>query len=152
MTTVLICRNAPTDSCHNLTALMPRCTKPPVLLTPHYVCAHRNSDNLHNAVFIRYSLVARVMADEHLIVVLRLQDKSSSLGPHAVRAMMNDGDDVLHVNVGTGLTTAHLASLIHADNATVYAIGVGSEVQRNRARQNIELLGAKCILASRAIR
>ena len=70
MTTVLIRRNAPTDSCHNLTALMPRCKKTSFLLTPHYICAHRNSDNLHNAVFIGYPLVARVMADEHLIVVL----------------------------------------------------------------------------------
>ena len=76
------------------------------------------------------------------------QDKSSSMGPHAVRAMMNDGDDVLHVNVGTGLTTAHLASLIHADNASVIAVGIGTEAQRNKARQNIERLGAKCILTS----
>ena len=29
-----------------------------------------NSDNLHNAAFIGYSLVARVMAAEHPIVVL----------------------------------------------------------------------------------
>ena len=70
MTTVLIRRNAPTDSYHKLTALMPRCTKTSFVLTPHYICALRNSDNLHNAVFIGYSLVARVMADEHLIVVL----------------------------------------------------------------------------------
>ena len=60
MTTVLIRRNAPTDSCHNLTALMPRCTKTQFLLNPHYTRAHSNSDNLHNAVFIGYSLVARV--------------------------------------------------------------------------------------------
>ncbi|KAK2180890.1 hypothetical protein NP493_422g02037 [Ridgeia piscesae] len=57
MTTVLIRRNAPTDSRHNLTALMPRCTKTSFLITPHYICAHRNSDNLHNAAFIGYSLV-----------------------------------------------------------------------------------------------
>ena len=70
MTTVLICRNTPTDSCRNLTALMPRCTKTSFLITPHYICAHRNSDNLHNAAFKGYSLVAWIMADEHLIVVL----------------------------------------------------------------------------------
>ena len=57
MTTVLIHRNAPTDSCRNLTALMPRCTKTSFLITPHYICAHRNSDNLHNAAFKGYSLV-----------------------------------------------------------------------------------------------
>ena len=70
MTTVLIRRNAPTDSCHNFTALMPRCTKTSFLITPHYIYAHRNSDNLHNAAFKGYSLVAWGMADEHLIVVL----------------------------------------------------------------------------------
>ena len=43
MTTVLIRRNAPTDSCHNLTALMPRWTKTSFIITPHYICAHRNS-------------------------------------------------------------------------------------------------------------
>ena len=56
MTTVLIRRNAPTDSCHNLTALMQRCIKTSFLLTPHYICAHRNSDNLRNAAFIWDSL------------------------------------------------------------------------------------------------
>ena len=42
------------------------------IITPYYMCAHRNSDSLHNAAFIGYSLVALVMADEHLIVVLHL--------------------------------------------------------------------------------
>ena len=62
MTTVLIHRNAPTDSCRNLTALMPRCTKTSFLITPQYICAHRNSDNLHNAAFKGYSLVRRIFA------------------------------------------------------------------------------------------
>ena len=57
MTTALIRRNAPPDSCHNVTALLPRCTKTSFLLTPHYICVHRNSDSLHNAAFIEYSLV-----------------------------------------------------------------------------------------------
>ena len=57
MTTVLIRRNAPNDSCHNLTALMSRCTKTSLIITPHYICAHRNSDNVHNAAFIGYSAV-----------------------------------------------------------------------------------------------
>ena len=57
MTTVLIRRNAPTDSCRNLTALMPRCPKTSFLITPHYICAHRNPDNLYNAAFKGYSLV-----------------------------------------------------------------------------------------------
>ena len=79
MTTVLIRRNAPTDSCRNLTALMPRCTKTSFLITLHYICAHRNSDNLHNAAFKGYSLVALGMADEHLIVVLYQQYFRKSL-------------------------------------------------------------------------
>ena len=49
---------------------MPRCTKTSFLITPHYICAHRNLDSLHNAAFKGYSLVDRGMADEHLIVVL----------------------------------------------------------------------------------
>ena len=57
MTNVLIRRNAPNDSCRNLTALMSRCTKTSFIITPHYVCAHRNPDNVHNAAFIRYSAV-----------------------------------------------------------------------------------------------
>ena len=57
MSTVLIRRSALTDSCRNLTALLPRCTKTSFLLTPLYICAHRNSENLHNAAFIGYSLV-----------------------------------------------------------------------------------------------
>ena len=56
MTTILIRRNAPHDSCHNWTALMPRCTKTSFIITPHYICAHRNSDNLYNAAFIGYCL------------------------------------------------------------------------------------------------
>ena len=40
-TTVLIRRNAPTDSCHNLTALMRRCTKTSFLLTPHNMCSQK---------------------------------------------------------------------------------------------------------------
>ena len=78
MTTVLIRRNAPSDSCRNLTALMPRCTKTSFIITPHYICAHRNSDNLHYAAFKGYSLVERGMADEHLIVVLHQQVTCSS--------------------------------------------------------------------------
>jgi len=33
-----------------------------------------------------------------------MQDKSSSVGVHTLRKLMNDGDDVLHVNVGSGIT------------------------------------------------
>ena len=49
---------------------MSHCTKTSFIITPHYIilCAHRNSDNLHNAAFIGYS--GRAMADEQLIVVL----------------------------------------------------------------------------------
>ena len=52
MTTGLIRRNARADSCHHLTALMPRCTKTSFIFTPHYTCVHIHSDNLHNAVSI----------------------------------------------------------------------------------------------------
>ena len=49
-------------------------------ISEHYICARRNSDNLHNAVSIGYSLVARVMADGHLSVVsLQVTDVMVSL-------------------------------------------------------------------------
>ena len=57
MITVLICRNAPTDSCRNLTALIPSCTKTSFLITPHYICAHRNSETCIMLLFKGYSLV-----------------------------------------------------------------------------------------------
>ena len=90
MTTVLIRRNAPTDSCHNLTALMPRCTKTSFIINPHYICAHRNSHNLHNADFIGNS---SVMADVHLLVVLhRLRNYAETMGlkvlpPHEAKLL-----------------------------------------------------------------
>ena len=55
---------------HNLTALMPRCMETSFLMNPHYLYAHRNSDNLHAAASKGYSLLARGIADEQLIVVL----------------------------------------------------------------------------------
>ena len=36
---------------------MSRCIKTSFIITPHYICSHRNSDNLHNADFIGHSAV-----------------------------------------------------------------------------------------------
>ncbi|XP_041453647.1 putative methyltransferase NSUN7 [Lytechinus variegatus] len=55
---------------------------------------------------------------------LILQDKTCCLGPHSVKAMLNEGDDIIHTNVGNGWTTAHLATLTNQDNTTIYAFGV----------------------------
>ena len=59
-------RQTPTVICRNFIALMPSCTKTSFPVTPYYTCAHRNSDNLHDAISLGFS--GRVMADEHVIV------------------------------------------------------------------------------------
>ena len=69
-------RNAPTDSCHNLTALMPRCTKTSFLITLYYMCSQKFRQPAQ-CCFYRV-LFGRVMADEHLIVVLHQYHNGSS--------------------------------------------------------------------------
>ena len=68
------------------------------------------------------------------------------MGAHSVRALINEGDDILHINVGSGLTTAHLASLTHDSETTVFSFGVHTEKQVGQVNYNLEKLGAKSIL------
>jgi len=58
---------------------------------------------------------------------------------------MNEGDDVLHVNVGSGITTAHIASLANSADTTVYAVGIHSDLQRHQIVSNLERFGCRCI-------
>ncbi|KAJ8028668.1 putative 28S rRNA (cytosine-C(5))-methyltransferase [Holothuria leucospilota] len=53
-----------------------------------------------------------------------IQDKICCIGPHSVTPMLSDGDDVIHVGVTSGLTTAHLATLTNSSNSHIYAFGV----------------------------
>ena len=70
MTTVLICRNAPTDSCHNLTAPMPRYTKTNFTHSTLHMCSQKFRQPASSCFYS--VLFGRVMTDEHLIVVLHL--------------------------------------------------------------------------------
>jgi len=59
--------------------------------------------------------------------------------------LMNEGDDVLHVNVGAGITTAHVASLANSADTTIYAFGIQSDLQRHQIVCNLERFGCRCI-------
>ena len=58
---------------------------------------------------------------------------------------MNDGDDVIHVNVGSGITTAHIASLSVSTDTTIYVFGIQSDLQRQEITYNLERFGCRCI-------
>ncbi|XP_060075252.1 putative methyltransferase NSUN7 [Ylistrum balloti] len=70
-----------------------------------------------------------------------LQDKSSSIAPHSVKYLLGEDSDVIHVNVGSGMTTAHLASLMQAGSGHVWAFG--NRTSASQFQQNMEKLGIK---------
>jgi len=72
-----------------------------------------------------------------------LKDKSSAVGPHSIRAMISEGDDVIHVNVGSGITTAHLASLTHGSETTIYAFGIKSDHHKKHILKTLQHHGVK---------
>jgi len=60
--------------------------------------------------------------------------------------LMNEGDDVIHVNVGSGITTAHIASLANSTESTVFAFGIQSDLQRHQIVYNLERFGCRCTI------
>ncbi|XP_041357214.1 putative methyltransferase NSUN7 isoform X2 [Gigantopelta aegis] len=72
-----------------------------------------------------------------------LQDKSSCLAPHSAKHLLNDDDDIIHVNIGSGLTTVHLASLLSNTNSNIWAFSSNNPSEDYRIHQNFEFLGAK---------
>nr|XP_006811345.1 PREDICTED: putative methyltransferase NSUN7-like [Saccoglossus kowalevskii] len=80
-----------------------------------------------------------LVQDFHLI----LQDKASCFGPHSVKALLNEGDDIIHTHVGSGKITAHLSSLTNQDSSTVFAFGINSPSHHNAIREKMESFGAK---------
>ena len=76
------------------------------------------------------------------------QDKSSSVGVHTVRRMMSDDDDVLLVNVGSGLTAAHIASLSHNSGTNIYAYGITSDRHQKNVNKLLDKLGVRGIYTS----
>ena len=71
------------------------------------------------------------------------QDKSSSVGPQSVSTLISEGDDVIHVNVGSGVTTAHLASMTHNTDTTIFGFGVTSEQQGRQVLKTLQQYGTK---------
>ena len=82
-------------------------------------------------------------------IILSFQDKSCCLGPHSVKSLLNEGDDIIHVFVGSGWTTDHLATLTSQDHTTIYAFGVKNEEHHEQLMANAKKLGITSILIIR---
>ena len=63
-----------------------------------------------------------------------------------MKALINEGDDILVVNVGSGLTAIHMASLTNGSDSMIYAFGAQNEIRLKQINQKIQNFGAKCIL------
>lgn len=76
------------------------------------------------------------------------QDKSSCLAPQSVPYLLGTDHDVIHVNVGTAVTTCHLASLLKrkSPNAHIFAFGVDNAERARKVARNFEFLGVRSIL------
>lgn len=78
-----------------------------------------------------------------------LQDKSSSIAPHSVKYLVGEDADIIHVNVGSGMTTAHIASLLEADSRShIWAFGARNQAE---VRENMEKLGVKGIVLDQLV-
>lgn len=79
---------------------------------------------------------------------ISFQDKSSCLAPQTVQQLLAIDQDVVHVNVGTGITTGHLASLLRhtSPHSHIWGFGVDSADKAKKAAKNLEFLGVKSIL------
>ncbi|XP_033646331.1 putative methyltransferase NSUN7 [Asterias rubens] len=72
---------------------------------------------------------------------LIIQAKSCCLGPHSVKSLLNEGDDVIHVYTGSGWTTDHLSTLTSQEHSTVFAFGVKNEEHQEQLMANAKKLG-----------
>ncbi|KAK6172528.1 hypothetical protein SNE40_016163 [Patella caerulea] len=88
------------------------------------------------AHLIRDLLKNRLITEGHLV----RQDKSSCLAPHSVKYLLNDDDDVIHVNAGSGLTSAHIASLLKQSKSHIWTFGATSDSEAYNIHKNIEKL------------
>ncbi|XP_013411234.1 putative methyltransferase NSUN7 [Lingula anatina] len=74
----------------------------------------------------------------HIVV----QDKSSCLGPHSIKAVVSEGDDIAVANVTSGLTLAHVSSLTQETCGTIYGFGVQSDDHLAQVKETLKHLGA----------
>ncbi|XP_070552991.1 putative methyltransferase NSUN7 isoform X2 [Ptychodera flava] len=83
----------------------------------------------------------QLFKEYHLI----MQDKSSCYGPHSVKALLNEGDDVIHTHVGSGKITAHMSSLMNQEGSTVFAFGLKNHSHHETLKGRMEQYGVKNI-------
>ncbi|WAQ99050.1 NSUN7-like protein, partial [Mya arenaria] len=70
-------------------------------------------------------------------------DKSSCIAPQSIKYLIGDDDDVIHINAGSGVITAHLASIMHKSSGHIHAFGANPTL----LQANLEKLGARRIFA-----
>ncbi|BFZ15042.1 hypothetical protein BsWGS_18081 [Bradybaena similaris] len=72
------------------------------------------------------------------------QDKSSCMAAQSVQYLLGMDKDVIHVNVGSGLTTAHLLSLLHrkSPKSRIWGFGIDVPCKGRKTMKNIDSLGA----------
>ncbi|KAL5011527.1 hypothetical protein ScPMuIL_010078 [Solemya velum] len=68
------------------------------------------------------------------------QNKSSCVAPHSVRYLIGDDDDVIHVNMGSGITTAQLSSLMHKTNGQIWGFNADHPTH---VQEKLDKFGAK---------
>uniref|UniRef100_A0A4W3IBV7 NOP2/Sun RNA methyltransferase family member 7 n=1 Tax=Callorhinchus milii TaxID=7868 RepID=A0A4W3IBV7_CALMI len=74
---------------------------------------------------------------------LVIQDKTRSLAPHSVKALMNMDDDIVVTNACSRLTVAHMSVLTDQNSSKVYVCGVKAELQQTELRRLFEEMGCK---------
>lgn len=72
-----------------------------------------------------------------------IQDKSSCIAPHSIKHLLGDDSDLIHVNVGSGHTTAHIASLMQNSNNHIWAFGAMSAAESKTIQGQFEKFGIK---------
>ncbi|XP_052276864.1 putative methyltransferase NSUN7 isoform X1 [Dreissena polymorpha] len=67
-----------------------------------------------------------------------MQDKSSCIAPQSIKYLVGDDDDVIHVNAGSGVITAHLASAMHTSSAHIFAFGTTPALASNMEKMGVK--------------
>ncbi|XP_052795008.1 putative methyltransferase NSUN7 [Mya arenaria] len=79
----------------------------------------------------------QLLSSGHIV----MQDKSSCIAPQSIKYLIGDDDDVIHINAGSGVITAHLASIMHKSSGHIHAFGANPTL----LQANLEKLGARHI-------
>lgn len=99
----------------------------------------------HCSDVLVFSVDCGPLLQEHPLMVsghLVREDKSSCMAAHSVLPVIDDDQDVVVVNPGSGLVVAHLASLLMDKGGQVVVISEGGKDAHFKLLRNLELLGA----------